>query len=131
MRIDHVALWSREIDSLRDFYTTYFGGTAGPNYENPARGFESCFVTFPDGGVLELMSRSDVKESAMPRTHLGFTHLAFDCGCREQVDALTERLRADGHPILCEPHTTGDGYYECVVGDPDGNLLELVYKQKA
>ena len=84
-----------------------------------------------DGGVLELMSRSDVKESAMPRTHLGLTHLAFDCGSREQVDALTERLRADGYPVLGEPRMTGDGYYESVVGDPDGNLVELVYKQKS
>lgn len=131
MRIDHVALWSREIDALCEFYESYFGGNAGPKYENRARGFKSRFVTFADGGVLELMSRSDVKESAMPRTHLGLTHLAFDCGSREQMDALTERLRADGYPVLGEPRMTGDGYYESVVGDPDGNLVELVYKQKS
>ena len=50
------------------------------------------------------------------------------CESRAEVDRLTERLRADGHPVLSEPRTTGDGYYESAVGDPDGNLVELVYK---
>lgn len=130
MRIDHIALWSREIDSLRDFYTTYFGGCAGAKYENPARGFASYFLTFPDGGMLELMSRTDVKESAMPRTHLGLTHLAFDCGSHANVEALTERLRTDGYPVLSEPRMTGDGHYESIIADPDGNLIELVYTPK-
>ena len=125
MRIDHVALWSREIDALCEFYESYFGGNAGPKYENRAREFKSRFVTFADGGVLELMSRSDVKESAMPRTHLGLTHLAFDCGSREQVDALTERLRADGYPVLGEPRMTGDGYYESCIEGPEGCLIEI------
>ena len=125
MRIDHVALWSREIDALCEFYESYFGGNAGPKYENRARGFKSRFVTFADGGVVELMSRSDVKESAMPRTHLGLTHLAFDCGSREQVDALTERLQADGYPVLGEPRMTGDGYYESCIEGPEGCLIEI------
>jgi len=30
--------------------------------------------------------------------------------------------------VLSEPRITGDGYYESAVGDPDGNLVELVYK---
>ena len=77
------------------------------SYENPAKGFESYFVTFADGVSLELMRRTDVTA---------------------EVDRLTERLRADGHPVLSEPRITGDGYYESAVGDPDGNLVELVYK---
>ena len=72
MRIDHVALWSREIDALCEFYESYFGGNAGPKYENRARGFKSRFVTFADGGVLELMSRSDVA--------LSFRSVAFRHG---------------------------------------------------
>ncbi len=38
---------------------------------------------------------------------------------------VTERLRADGHRVLSGPRTTGDGYYESVVADPDGNPVEI------
>mgnify|MGYP000454615963 FL=1 len=127
MRLHHLALWSRRIELLRDFYTTYFDGRAGEKYENPAKGFESYFVTFADGVSLELMRRTDVTAPGAAQ-HLGLAHFAFGCESRAEVDRLTERLRADGHPVLSEPRTTGDGYYESAVGDPDGNLVELVYK---
>ena len=127
MRLHHLALWSRRIELLRDFYTTYFDGRAGEKYENPAKGFESYFVTFADGVSLELMRRTDVTAPAAAQP-LGLAHFAFGCESRAEVDRLTERLRADGHPVLSEPRTTGDGYYESAVGDPDGNLVELVYK---
>ena len=63
-----------------------------------------------------------------PRVSSPISHFAFGCESRAEVDRLTERLRADGHPVLSEPRITGDGYYESAVGDPDGNLVELVYK---
>ena len=116
MRLHHLALWSRRIELLRDFYTTYFDGRAGEKYENPAKGFESYFVTFADGVSLELMRRTDVTAPDAAQ-HLGLAHFAFGC-----------ESRADGHPVLSEPRITGDGYYESAVGDPDGNLVELVYK---
>ena len=127
MRLHHLALWSRRIELLRDFYTTYFDGRAGEKYENPAKGFESYFVTFADGVSLELMRRTDVTAPDAAQ-HLGLAHCACGCESRAEVVRLTERLRADGHPVLSEPRTTGDGYYESAVGDPDGNLVELVYK---
>jgi lactoylglutathione lyase len=34
-------------------------------------------------------------------------------------------LRADGYRVLDGPRTTGDGYYESVVLDPDGNRVEI------
>ena len=46
-------------------------------------------------------------------------------GSKEKVDQLTEQLRTDGFEIIGEPRTTGDGYYESVVADPDGNLVEI------
>jgi len=41
------------------------------------------------------------------------------------VNALTNQLREDGYAILGEPRTTGDGYYESVIQDPDGNRIEI------
>jgi lactoylglutathione lyase len=52
-------------------------------------------------------------------------HLAFSTGSKEKVDALTERLRNDGFEIIGAPRTTGDGYYESVILDPENNIIEI------
>jgi lactoylglutathione lyase len=51
--------------------------------------------------------------------------MAISVGSEEIVNSLTERLRNDGFQIVGEPRTTGDGYYESVVLDPEGNPLEV------
>jgi lactoylglutathione lyase len=118
MRIEHVAVWTEDLERLRAWYEDRLGGRAGARYENEANGFASYFVEFEDGARLELMS--------MPGEAAGLrAHVAFSLGSPERVDALTEELRAAGAPVLSEPRTTGDGYYESVVADPDGNRVEL------
>ena len=117
MRIEHVAVWSDDIERLRAFYVEHFGARAGERYENAARGFASYFLEFAGGARLELMQ--------MPGAAGSFAHLALSLGSEAAVDATTERLRAAGVEVADEPRRTGDGYYESVVLDPDGNRLEL------
>ena len=124
MRLHHLALWSRRIELLRDFYTTYFDGRAGEKYENPAKGFESYFVTFADGVSLELMRRTDVTAPDAAQ-HLGLAHFAFGCESRAEVDRLTAELVAAGYEIVSGPRTTGDGYYESCILGPEGNQVEI------
>ncbi len=128
MRIDHLALWTERLEELRAFYVRYFGGRSNEKYVNPAKGFESYFIAFGDGSRLELMRRTDVRTRAA-QPQLGFCHLAFGYGSYDEVTALTERLRRDGHRIAGEPCTTGDGCFESVVTDPDGNLIEITAEQ--
>lgn len=127
VRIEHAAIWTHDLERLRHFYETYFGGTANAKYVNPRKQFESYFLTFADGARLELMQRPDVPSSLndADRQFTGYIHLAFSIGSREAVDALTDRLRAEGYRILDGPRTTGDGYYESSVLDPDGNRIEI------
>jgi lactoylglutathione lyase len=127
MRIEHIAIWTPDLERLRQFYETYFEGRANAKYVNPLKQFESYFLTFADGARLELMQRPDVPLSAndLVSQFTGYIHVAFSVGSRETVDALTERLRADDHPILDGPRTTGDGYYESTALDPDGNRIEI------
>lgn len=125
MKLPHVALWTTQLEELRAFYETYFGGTSGEKYVNPAKGFESYLLRFGDGAALEMMRSTAVRDRA-EKTVTGWCHVAFDAVSRERVDALTERLRKDGYRIVSGPRMTGDGYYESVVADPDGNPVEIV-----
>ena len=60
MKIEHVAIWAKDIDKVCDFYRKYFNGEVQPLYHNPAKQFTSRFVTFEDGARLEVMHRPDV-----------------------------------------------------------------------
>ncbi|MBN1259276.1 MAG: VOC family protein [Anaerolineae bacterium] len=128
MHIEHIAIWTRDLERLRAFYETYFGATAGPKYTNPAKGFASYFLTFPAPGArLELMTRTDVGSEARDKIgpEVGYAHLALATGSETQVDTLTQRLQRDGYRLLSGPRRTGDGYYESVFLDPDGNQIEI------
>ncbi len=124
MRVEHVALWTDDLERLRAFYVAVLGARAGARYVNPRTGFESCFLAFRDGARLELMQRPDVA-SRPAGTALGWAHVAFAVGSREAVDAFAERLRARGLAPDDGPRQTGDGYYELAFRDLDGNRLEV------
>jgi lactoylglutathione lyase len=124
MKIEHIALWTNQLELLKDFYTTYFGGKAGNKYINEKKAFTSYFISFASGARLEIMHKPGIPSVAGGQ-HAGLIHLAFSVGSKEKVDALTAQLRKDGYEISGEPRTTGDGYYESVVLDPDGNFIEI------
>ncbi|MBO7550997.1 MAG: VOC family protein [Fibrobacter sp.] len=127
MRIEHVAIWVNDIDKVCEFYRKYFGGVIQPLYHNPAKQFTSRFVTFEGGTRLEIMHRPDIKSSSeiMGEERIGFTHLSFSVGSKEDVDRLTRQMSEDEIQIVGQPRTTGDGYYESVVLDPEGNRVEI------
>lgn len=127
MHIEHVALWARDLEALRMFYETYFQATAGNKYINAARQFESYFLTFPSGARLELMWGPDIAELAddIDTRRKGYVHLAFSVGSEARVDALTLQLQKEGYRVIDGPRHTGDGYYESVILDPEGNRVEI------
>lgn len=126
MRIEHIAIWTNQLENMKAFYTKYFGGQSNDKYENLDKGFESYFLSFDDQMRLELMSSKSLKEAkAIKGQFIGIAHIAFSTGGKPQVDQLTETLRADGFTIVSEPRITGDGYYESAVLDPDGNTIEI------
>lgn len=123
--IAHVALWTQDLERLRGFYVSTFGCQHGAKYTNPKTGFSSYFLTFDAGPRLEIMSRADVQNQATRTPSSGFVHIALALGSEVRVRETTERFRALGIPVHSEPRRTGDGYYESVIADPDGNLIEL------
>ncbi len=123
MKIEHVALWVTDLELVKAFYEKYFEAKAGDRYHNPKTRFSSYFLSFDEGSRLELTN----KKHLSPRIAdaLGYGHIALAVGGKEAVDEKTALLVADGFPLLSGPRTTGDGYYESVVQDPEGNLVEI------
>jgi lactoylglutathione lyase len=124
VRLEHIGVWVADIDRVAQFYAKYFDARIGELYRNPRKGFESRFLTFGGGARLELMTRQDVWQRAANEL-LGLAHVAISIGDEAAVDALAERLRGDGLTPDSGPRRTGDGYYECVVRDPEGNRVEI------
>ena len=127
MKIEHIAMWVRDLERMKSFYETYFHANSGELYHNKRKDFTSYFLSFDDGARIELMHHPDIMDNhgALHIEFCGYAHLAISLGSSQAVDSLTEQLRLDGFEIVREPRTTGDGYYESVVLDPEGNKIEL------
>lgn len=127
MRIEHVAIWSKDIEALKQFYETYFGVTSNTKYTNKTGDFESYFLRFDSGARLELMRMPSIPETKDDphKQFTGLIHLAISVGSEEKVDELTNALKKAGHEIVGDPRRTGDGYYESIVFDPEGNRIEI------
>ena len=119
VRIEHVALWTDDLERSRSFYEELFGGRASALYRNETTEFESYFLV--DGRPrLELMRMPGVAPAAVEgRQTLGFAHLAFSLGSEAAVAALTRTIAEAGYEVVGVPRWTGDGDYESVVLDPD------------
>lgn len=125
MQLTHIAIWTNELERAREFYVKYFNGKSNDKYVNPKKGFASYFVTFEGGASLEIMQRTDITHENN-EVYIGLAHFAFSAGSKEGVEKKIEQFRRDGYTILGEPRTTGDGFYEGSVADPDGNVIEIV-----
>ena len=125
MKIEHVALYVQDLEGARDFFVKYFGASANDGYHNPRTDFRSYFLTFDDGARLELMTKPDLTDSGDFLNRFGYAHIAISVGSREAVDDLTARLKVDGYAVISGPRTTGDGYYESVILDLEGNQIEI------
>ncbi len=126
MKIDHIAIWVKDLEAMKEFYTRYFNMKCGKKYENPAKGFSSYFLSFKDGARIEIMKRMDITdENENKGNSYGYTHISFSVGSKNKVGQLTRLLKAHGYQIHGQPRTTGDGYYESVILDPEGNHVEI------
>ena len=126
MRLEHVALYVEDLESMRAFYCDRLGATSNAKYHNQRTGFQSYFLSFESGARVEIMSHPETVFSRKHHRTIGFAHLAFCLGSREAVNQKTRELAAAGIAVIVQPRKTGDGYYESVILDPEGNQIELV-----
>ena len=126
MRIDHAALFCRDLEQMRQFFIDYFDARSNEQYHNPRTGLRTYILSFTEGSTrLELMLRPDVQDADPSQPAIGYVHLSFAVGSRKGVDLLTRRLAADGYTVTSSPRTTGDGYYESSILGPEGIQIEV------
>lgn len=127
MKIEHIAIWVKDLEQMKAFYEKYFVGKPKGKYRNEKKGFESYFISFDSGARLELMQMPQIPDSKndIYEQFMGFIHFAISVGSKELVDDLTKQLEKDGLEIIGQPRWTGDGYYESVILDPEQNRIEI------
>ncbi|HFI5325684.1 TPA: VOC family protein [Serratia liquefaciens] len=125
MKIAHVALWTRDIDAQVTFWQRYFDGVAGEQYVSRNRpGFVSRFVSLAAGPTLEIMSLPDLLSAEQASERVGWAHIALSVGEESRVDQLAQHAQQEGI-LQAAPRWTGDGFYEAIIRDPDGNAIEI------
>ena len=115
MKIEHIALYVKDLERAKEFFVLYLHGKANELYHNKETGFRSYFISFDDGARLELMTRPETMDSDRGKYCTGYAH----------VDELTIKLNNNGYEVLSGPRTTGDGYYESSVIAIENNIIEL------
>ncbi len=126
MKIDHVAIFVRNLEATKNFYVKYFNAAANNKYRNNKTLLETYFLSFDSGTRLEIMSRPDLFEGSNELLRTGLIHLSFKLGSEKLVDSKVKQLESDGYKIISNPRTTGDGYYEACVSDNEGNFIEII-----
>lgn len=125
MKINHVAMYVSDLEQSKDFYIKYFGAVPSNKYHNKKTGLQTYFLVFKGSVRLEIMNRPDCAIGSHSDLVTGLTHIAFSVGNKETVNNITLKLKSDGYYVVSEPRTTGDGYYESVILDNDGNRIEI------
>ena len=127
MKIEHIGIWVENLNLMIEFYKKYFNASEGKHYHNPVKNFTSCFIEFPSGVRIELMHNPSIpaKQEDNGDQHHGYIHIAIAVDNEQEVDRLAHQLNKDGYQVVDGPRRTGDGYYESVVLDPEGNRIEI------
>ena len=125
MKIEHIAIWVKDLEKARHFYSSYFNFQSNSKYTNAKKQFSSYFLSHSNGARIELMHQPELEDIPQTNNKIGLAHIAFSLGGKAKVDELTKQLEMDGYRIQGHPRTTGDGYYESIVLDPDGNWIEI------
>lgn len=128
MRIDHIAIWTTNLEGLRNFYIHYFDAASNEIYYNHSKEFRSYFISFDGDCSLEIMEMPNIPQTKNNplKQFVGLIHFAIKIGSKAEVNRLTEDLKKDGFKVVGEPRTTGDGMYESIILDPDGNRVEIL-----
>lgn len=100
MKIEHIAMYVKDLEKARDFFIRYLDGKSNNGYHNPKTDFRSYFISFDDGARIEIMNKPDMVDIDKPLNRTGLIHIAFSVGSKKGVDELTQVLKDDGYDYM-------------------------------
>jgi uncharacterized protein len=121
-RVNLITLGVRDLTRARRFYEALGWGTGADPDDD--------VVFFQTGEmVLALWDRARLAEDSCVSDSGGWggVTLALNVGSREEVDAVTEEVRAAGATVGREPGETFWGGYDSIVIDPEGHPWEIAH----
>ena len=86
MKIEHIAMYVKDLEKTKTFFETYLNARANAGYHNPKTDFRSYFLSFDDGARLEIMNKPQMQDSSKVLTQTGYIHIAFSVGSKEKVE---------------------------------------------
>ncbi len=116
MKLSHIGIEVSDLYTMQLFYTRVLGFKEEYKYiSRNTPGLKTVFLK-KSNMSLELLHK------AKNKSHGNSFHLSLEV---QDVDKEAARLQAAGIVILKGPRTTGDGYRELEIKDPEGNTIEI------
>jgi HAD superfamily hydrolase (TIGR01509 family) len=116
MKLSHIGISVNDMYAMQLFYTKTLGFKHDYSYvSRHTPGLKTIFLK-RENLALELL-HNGVKKSLCNDFHISLQV--------RNVDKEAERLRASGVKIVSGPRTTGDGFRELDIKDPEGNIIEI------
>ncbi|WOO89222.1 VOC family protein [Mollicutes bacterium LVI A0078] len=126
MKIDHIAIWCKDIEEMRDFYETYMLGESSELFTGEDTSFQSYILSFPKSDCkLKLMYKQDIDKFHKDK-RFGLAHLSFKLDSQNAVDDLTALIGNGGYKVYSTPHVDETGQYSSLVIDVEGNIIQLI-----
>jgi lactoylglutathione lyase len=102
MYIEHLAIWCKDLETMKDFYVKYFDGVPNNKYHNPNKQFSSYFLRFEKGPRIELMQMPGIPDNLndVMKQFMGLIHFAISVGSEEKVKHVNRTISADGFVVV-------------------------------
>ena len=62
MKIEHIALYVKDLETACNFFVKYLGAKSNEGYHNTKTCFRSYFLSFDDGARLEIMNKPEMPD---------------------------------------------------------------------
>jgi lactoylglutathione lyase len=130
MNIEHIGVVVSDLEKMKSFYESFFGGKSGNRYKNASKNFQSYFIEFDEGCRLELMKCLPDSNFEKGENTRGINHFTYEVSSQEEVDNKFRTASGFDVKIVENPRWSGLGDYVGTLLDPEGNKIEILLRNK-